>query len=165
MSEDDVDDERLLSHGLRVVSIVNQVVANMDEPSKIDTILDNLGRRHVNYSVKPEMVPVSSTFSRFQLEMQKSSFHENVRILETENSRCWSSYSFNLSCNFRSRESGSPRVQINSKAHMNARQTTAQQAEFNCHKHKDSTKKRAKNIDYQFQRKSISTLRAFFKIL
>ena len=52
-------DEKLREHGLRVMGTIEKCVARLDSPKRMETMLSELGHKHVVLNIKPEYFEVS----------------------------------------------------------------------------------------------------------
>lgn len=55
----DVAEEMLKGHALRVMEGLGTIVSYLDEPAKLQTYLEYLGKQHYNSKVKARMLEVS----------------------------------------------------------------------------------------------------------
>ena len=56
------DESRLRSHGKTVMETLGTAVVCLDDSSQLTKLLVETGERHAHYGVRPEMIPVSTTF-------------------------------------------------------------------------------------------------------
>lgn len=54
--------DRLREHGLQVMRTVEKVIARLDEPRKMYTMLYELGQKHVMFNTKVDYMDVSNLF-------------------------------------------------------------------------------------------------------